>query len=69
MKALVYFSLCLELAQTFMVSSDGYDVYAIGFGDIVNLDDLHLLWMTLPILGGIGTNAFLLPFNFSMVDP
>ncbi|PPQ70985.1 hypothetical protein CVT24_009940 [Panaeolus cyanescens] len=53
MKALVYFSLCLELAQTFMVTSDGYDVYALGFGDVVNLDDLHLLWITLPILGGI----------------
>lgn len=67
MKALVYFSLCLELAQTFMVSSDGYDVYAIGFGDIVNLDDLHLLWMTLPILGGIVGLLCHLTFAYRLV--
>ncbi|KAF8157037.1 hypothetical protein B0H34DRAFT_658747 [Crassisporium funariophilum] len=53
MKLLVYFTLVIETAQTLMVTRDAYQVYAVGFGDLVKLDDLHLLWLTLPILGGL----------------
>ncbi|KAF8970189.1 hypothetical protein BDZ97DRAFT_130065 [Flammula alnicola] len=53
MKVLVYGSLILELVQTLMVTHDAYEVFAKGFGDITGLNDLHLLWFTLPILGGV----------------
>ncbi|KAJ3514701.1 hypothetical protein NLJ89_g2223 [Agrocybe chaxingu] len=53
MKVLVYFSFAIEVAQTMMVTRDTYKVFAGGFGDLTELDNLHLLWLTLPILGGI----------------
>ncbi|PPQ93765.1 hypothetical protein CVT25_008145 [Psilocybe cyanescens] len=53
MKGLVYGTLALELAQTLMVTRDTYLVFADGYGDLLVLDHLHLLWLTLPILGGI----------------
>lgn len=54
MKTLVYSSLILELIQTGMVTRDTYVVFAAGYGDLPGLNDLHLLWFTLPVLGGIG---------------
>ncbi|KAH9477717.1 hypothetical protein JR316_0009943 [Psilocybe cubensis] len=53
MKGLVYSCLALELAQTLMVTRDTHLVFAAGYGDLMALDHLHLLWLTLPILGGI----------------
>ena len=54
MKLLVYSSLTLEIAQTIMVTHDAFNIFAIGFGDFTGLDEIHLLWLTLPILGGVG---------------
>ncbi|KAF9564538.1 hypothetical protein CPC08DRAFT_248963 [Agrocybe pediades] len=53
MKALVYTSLVLEVAQTLMVTRDTHVIFSEGYGDLVGLNDLHLLWLTLPIFGGI----------------
>ncbi|KDR72608.1 hypothetical protein GALMADRAFT_756283 [Galerina marginata CBS 339.88] len=53
MKLLVYFSLALEIAQTLMVTHDTYEVFAAGYGDLLGLNNLHLLWLTLPTLGGV----------------
>ncbi|KAF4616424.1 hypothetical protein D9613_008473 [Agrocybe pediades] len=53
MKALVYTSLALEVAQTLMVTRDTHVIFSEGYGDLVGLNDLHLLWLTLPIFGGI----------------
>ncbi|KAF9482681.1 hypothetical protein BDN70DRAFT_400351 [Pholiota conissans] len=53
MKVLVYLSTALEILQTLLVTRDTYQVFAKGFGNIADLDDLHFLWFTLPILGGI----------------
>lgn len=58
MKVLVYSSLTLEMAQTFMVTHDSFKIFATGFGDFSGLDNLHLLWLTLPILGGVGVLFF-----------
>jgi len=58
MKLLVYFFLALEVAQTIMVTRDTYNVFATGFGNYIGLNDLHLLWLTLPILGGLGWVPF-----------
>ena len=54
MKVTVYFSFVLELLQTAMVTHDTWAIFVSGFGDMAMLNDLHFLWFTLPILGGIG---------------
>ncbi len=54
MKVTVYFSFILELLQTAMVTHDTWAIFVTGFGDMAELNDLHFLWFTLPILGGIG---------------
>ncbi|KIM42385.1 hypothetical protein M413DRAFT_70622, partial [Hebeloma cylindrosporum] len=53
MKLLVYSSLALEISQTFMVTHDTFRIFATGYGDFSRLDNIHLLWLTLPILGGV----------------
>jgi len=58
MKLLVYSSLLLEIAQTLMVTHDTFRIFATGYGDFSGLDDIHLLWLTLPILGGVGLFLF-----------
>lgn len=71
MKGLVYSCLALELAQTLMVTRDTYLVFAAGYGDLLALDHLHLLWLTLPILGGIGQQVLLLnnmPTDILLLD-
>ena len=37
-----------------MVTHDTWAIFVGGFGDMAELNDLHFLWFTLPILGGIG---------------
>jgi len=55
MKAVVYIALTFEVAQTLMVTRDSHLIFSEGYGDLVGLNDLHLLWLTLPIFGGIST--------------
>ena len=57
MKVTVYFSFVLELLQTAMVTHDTWAIFVSGFGDMAELNDLHFLWFTLPILGGIGKHG------------
>jgi len=56
MKLLVYTTFCIEVSQTMMVTRDNYKVFAAGFGKIEAVINLHLLWLTLPVLGGLGAS-------------
>ena len=53
-KFLIYFLFVVELAQTILATQDAYTVYAEGFGQFAALDNLHLLWLTLPVMSGLG---------------
>ena len=66
MKAVVFVLFALELAQTLMVTSDTYSIFATGFSNFAGLDNLHLLPVTLPILGGIGVFP-LIPLSYSLI--
>lgn len=52
-KFLIYFLFVVELAQTILATTDAYTVYAEGFGQFEALDNLHLLWLTLPVMSGL----------------
>ena len=54
MKLLVYVSLSLEILQTVLVTHDTYLTFAKMYGNLMGLDNLHYLWLTLPIMGGLG---------------
>ncbi|PPQ74549.1 hypothetical protein CVT26_007941 [Gymnopilus dilepis] len=53
MKLLVYASLSLEILQTVLVTHDTYLTFAKMYGNLMGLDNLHYLWLTLPIMGGL----------------
>lgn len=53
-KFLIYFLLFVEFVQTILATNDAYTVYAAGFGNVLALDNLHLIWLTLPVLSGLG---------------
>lgn len=54
MKLLVYGSLALEIIQTILVTRDTYATFTTGYGNFFTLNELHFLWLTLPIFGGVG---------------
>ncbi|KAF5318444.1 hypothetical protein D9619_010680 [Psilocybe cf. subviscida] len=53
MKLLVYGSLALEIIQTILVTRDTYATFTTGYGNFFTLNELHFLWLTLPIFGGV----------------
>jgi len=52
-KALVYGVYAAELVQTILFSKKGFQEFAAGFGDILALDDIGLLWFAAPVLTAI----------------
>jgi hypothetical protein len=52
-KSLVYGSFALESAQTFMFTSSAFRTFATGFGNPEILNDIDILWFTVPIMSGI----------------
>ncbi|KAF9466803.1 hypothetical protein BDZ94DRAFT_1250819 [Collybia nuda] len=50
-KILVYGLLAIESAQTFMIAVDGFDSFVTHKGDVPSLDDIRLLWFSVPIIG------------------
>ena len=59
-KVLVYGVYAAELVQTILYSKKGFQEFAIGFGDILALEDIGLLWFAAPVLTAIGVyNPFL----------
>lgn len=57
-KAAVLLFLLLETLQTILVTCDCWDVFLRGFGDVDSINNSHFLWVTLPIIGGIGKSTF-----------
>lgn len=53
-KALVYGAFLLEATQTFMFTSSAFRTFAIGFGNPDVLDQIDILWFSLPIMSGLG---------------
>ncbi|KAF8639118.1 hypothetical protein AX17_001733 [Amanita inopinata Kibby_2008] len=52
-KSLVYGVFLLGIVQTVFAAHDMFKVFATGYGMIGTLDDIHFLWLTIPVLGGI----------------
>ena len=53
-KALVYGVYAAELAQTILYTDKGFQEFAAGFGNILALEDIGLLWFAAPILTAFG---------------
>ncbi|KDR67183.1 hypothetical protein GALMADRAFT_258571 [Galerina marginata CBS 339.88] len=52
-KALVYGSYLLEAAQTFLFTSSAFRTFALGFGNPAVLDEVDILWFSVPIMSGM----------------
>jgi len=50
---LVYGVYTVELARTILVTHDAFTAFGYGFGNVSALTNIHLNWLTVPILGGI----------------
>ncbi|KAF4613882.1 hypothetical protein D9613_007530 [Agrocybe pediades] len=51
LKVLVYTVYAAETAQTIMLTAQGFQTFASGFGDIRAILRVYLLWFSIPILG------------------
>ncbi|KAF8956586.1 hypothetical protein BDZ97DRAFT_1851021, partial [Flammula alnicola] len=52
-KALVYGDYILEATQTFLLTTSAFRSFATGFGNPEVLNDVDILWFSVPILSGI----------------
>ncbi|KAJ7664521.1 hypothetical protein DFH06DRAFT_1470858 [Mycena polygramma] len=52
-KLLVYGVFLIEAAQTGIVTNAAFDTFAYGFGNVAALTDMHLSWLTIPIMSAI----------------
>ncbi|KAF9039538.1 hypothetical protein BDZ89DRAFT_945376, partial [Hymenopellis radicata] len=52
-KAVVYSLFVIETAQVIMNISDVFDLFAVGYGDLDTLDQIHLSWLAVPVLTGL----------------
>ena len=65
-KALVYGVYAAELVQTILYSKMGFQEFAAGFGNILALEEIGLLWFAAPVLTAIGVyNPF--PGHFCLL--
>jgi len=52
-KALVYGAFLLEATQTFLFTSSAFRTFATGFGNPAVLDQVDILWFSVPIMSGL----------------
>ncbi|TCD61565.1 hypothetical protein EIP91_008256, partial [Steccherinum ochraceum] len=52
-KGLVCLVFILELVQVILTTRDGWQIFASGWGDYQNADDVRLTWFSIPIMSGI----------------
>ncbi|PPQ93368.1 hypothetical protein CVT25_014044 [Psilocybe cyanescens] len=52
-KALVYGAFLLEATQTFLFTSSAFRTFATGFGNPAVLDQVDILWFSIPIMSGL----------------
>lgn len=59
-----------ELAQTILYSKAGFQEFAAGFGNVLALEEIGLLWFAAPVLTAIGvynpSNYFFGHFSFCL---
>jgi len=53
LKSVVGFTYFIELLQTVLATRDAFRQYGTGWGNLVQLNDVGLLWITIPMLDGI----------------
>jgi hypothetical protein len=44
-----------EMAQTFLLTQSIWSTLAMGFGNIEGMDEVGTTWVSIPVIGGIGT--------------
>ncbi|KAJ7195948.1 hypothetical protein GGX14DRAFT_376570, partial [Mycena pura] len=49
---LVYGVYTVELTRTILITRDSFTAFGYGFGNISALTDIHLNWLTVPVMGG-----------------
>ncbi|KAE9390526.1 hypothetical protein BT96DRAFT_1024511 [Gymnopus androsaceus JB14] len=52
-KCVVYTIYILEIVQTVLVSHDAFAIFGYGFGNLESLTDMHLDWLTVPVMSGV----------------
>ncbi|KDR71257.1 hypothetical protein GALMADRAFT_75169, partial [Galerina marginata CBS 339.88] len=52
-KAIVYSAYLLEMIQTTLFTRSSFRIFATGFGDPAILDDIGILWFSVPMLSGL----------------
>ncbi|KDR71275.1 hypothetical protein GALMADRAFT_30326, partial [Galerina marginata CBS 339.88] len=52
-KAVVYASYLLETAQTILFTRSSFRTFATGFSDPAILDEVDILWLSVPIMSGM----------------
>lgn len=57
---MVYGVYLLEIIQTILVTHDAFAIFGYGFGDLENMAAMHLDWLTVPIMSGVGELLHLL---------
>ena len=66
-KTLVFGLYLIETVQTILVTHDMFHAYAIGWGDLAQLESAQLEWLSVPIFSGIGeTTQGLVAFRMAV---
>ena len=50
----MYFVVLLETAQTFMVTNDAFNAYALSFSNFNELNKTRNAWLAVPLLSAVG---------------
>ena len=63
-KVVVYLIYALEVTQTILVTRSTFVAFVYGFGNMHAVDNVGLVWLSVPLLTGVGQpSQFLLPLN------
>lgn len=63
-KVVVYLIYALEVTQTILVTRSTFVAFVYGFGNMHAVDNVGLVWLSVPLLTGVGQPPqFLLPLN------
>ena len=53
LKTIVSVIYILEILQVITATHDGFRMFASGWSDLVELDNIGLLWFTVPVMNGV----------------
>ena len=67
--AAVYGLFVVECLQIALTTHDAYKILGAGWGDPLELQSIQLLWLDLPVLGGISTFFLSSSLSFLLVSP